>query len=46
MNIVFAVVGARPEVRRELDLFGFTEKIGEEHYFDALDDALAAFRGT
>lgn len=44
--IVFAVAGANDEVRRELDRFGVTERIGEEHYYDTPAEALAAFRAA
>jgi SulP family sulfate permease len=42
-GIVFAVAGARPAVRRELDQFGVTAKIGQDHVFETLDDAREAF---
>ena len=45
-DIVFAVAGARPAVRRELDHFGVTAKIGPEHVYARLDDARAAFRAA
>jgi hypothetical protein len=40
---VIAVVGARPSLRRELDRFGVTERIGAEHYYDSLRAARDAF---
>ena len=43
-GVVFAVAEASAEVREELDRFGLTKKIGEERYFDDIEDAVAAFR--
>jgi len=43
-GVVFAVAGARSRVRRELDRFGITTKIGKERYFDGIESARAAFR--
>jgi MFS superfamily sulfate permease-like transporter len=45
-GVVFAVAGARPAVRRELERFGVTEKIGPEHVFDSLDAARDAFHAA
>ena len=45
-DVVFAVAEAQDSVRRELDRFGLTKKIGEERYFAYLDDAVAAFRSA
>ena len=45
-HVVFAVAGARPAVRRELDQFGITAKIGPGHMYETLDEARAAFRGA
>jgi MFS superfamily sulfate permease-like transporter len=45
-GVVLAVAGAPAPVARELDLFGLTEKIGREHVFDSLEDAVAAFRAA
>jgi high affinity sulfate transporter 1 len=42
-GVVFAVAAATDDVRRELDAFGLTEKIGPDHYFSTVDDAIAAF---
>jgi sulfate permease, SulP family len=42
-GVVFAVAGASDSVRRQLDLFGLTEKIGAERYFDTLPAARDAF---
>jgi MFS superfamily sulfate permease-like transporter len=42
-GVVFAIAGAGPEVRRELDCFGVTERIGESRVYDNLDDARVAF---
>jgi sulfate permease, SulP family len=45
-GVVFAVAAAREDVRRELDVFGLTEEIGEERYFATVDDAVAAFHSA
>jgi len=45
-DVVFAVAGASEDVRRELESFGLTARIGEERYFDTLDEAVAAFRSA
>ena len=45
-NVVFAIAEAGPDVRRELDRFGVTAKIGESHLFDTADEARAAFRSA
>jgi high affinity sulfate transporter 1 len=42
-NVVFAIAGAGPEVREELDRFGVTSRIGASHVFESLNDARAAF---
>ena len=42
-GIVFAIVDASPDLRRELDRFGVTAKIGEEHYYDSLQAVRDAF---
>jgi MFS superfamily sulfate permease-like transporter len=43
-GVVFAVADATPELRRELDRFGVTDRIGTDHYFDTLEAARNAFR--
>jgi SulP family sulfate permease len=43
-GIVFAVAEASDDVRRELDRFGVTGKIGPDRYFDSLHAARDAFR--
>jgi high affinity sulfate transporter 1 len=43
-DIVFAVARASGGVRRELDRFGLTAKIGQDHYFERLETARDAFR--
>jgi SulP family sulfate permease len=40
----FAVAEPTERVRRELDVFGIRAKIGEEHVFETVQDALQAFR--
>jgi sulfate permease, SulP family len=42
-HIVFAVAEPTRFVRRELDRFGITAAIGEDHVFDTLADAREAF---
>jgi MFS superfamily sulfate permease-like transporter len=42
-HVVFAVAGATDGVRRQLDRFGLTAKIGAARYFDTPADARAAF---
>jgi SulP family sulfate permease len=42
-GIVFAVADADPELRRELDRFGITDKIGQDRYYDSLKTAREAF---
>jgi MFS superfamily sulfate permease-like transporter len=42
-GIVCAVAGARPHVRKELDRFGITDRIGASGYFDTLHAARNAF---
>ena len=45
-KIVFAVADASPELRRELDRFGVTQKIGPDHVFESLESARAAFHAA
>jgi sulfate permease, SulP family len=45
-GVVFAISGASGHLRRELDRYGVTAKIGAERYFDGLQDVRAAFHGT
>jgi high affinity sulfate transporter 1 len=45
-HIVFAIAAANETVRRELDRFGVTAKIGNDHYYSSVDDARAAFHRT
>ena len=42
-GIVFAVAEASDDIRRELDRFGLTGKIGPDRYFDSLHAARDAF---
>ncbi|MFL5880529.1 MAG: SulP family inorganic anion transporter [Actinomycetota bacterium] len=42
-GIVFAVAEASDDLRRELDRFGLTGKIGPDHYFDSIHAARHAF---
>ncbi len=43
-GVVLAVARARTAVVAELDRFGVTDRIGREHIFGSLDQAIAAFR--
>ena len=45
-GIVFAVAEASDDVRRELDRFGLTDKIGPDRYFASLHEARAAFHAA
>jgi MFS superfamily sulfate permease-like transporter len=45
-GIVFAVAEASDDLRRELDRFGLTDKLGTDHYFDSLQAARDAFRNA
>ncbi|MGZ4370779.1 MAG: SulP family inorganic anion transporter [Solirubrobacteraceae bacterium] len=41
-GVGFAVAEARAQVKQELDLFGVTAKIGEDHVFATVQDAIEA----
>jgi high affinity sulfate transporter 1 len=43
-GVVFAVADAQASVIDELDRFGLTAVIGEDHVYASVDDAIAAFR--
>ena len=45
-GIVFAVAEADDDIRRELDRFGLTARIGPDRYFTSLHDARDAFHAT
>jgi MFS superfamily sulfate permease-like transporter len=45
-NITFGVIDASPALRTELDRFGVTELIGQDHYYDGLEAARDAFRAS
>jgi high affinity sulfate transporter 1 len=45
-SIAFAVAGASPKLRRELDRYGVTAKIGAERYFENAEAARDAFRAS
>jgi high affinity sulfate transporter 1 len=45
-GIVFAVAAASDDMRRELDRFGLTERIGSDRYFDSPLAARDAFRAA
>ena len=42
-KIVLAIAEASDSLKRELDRFGITARIGEDHYFDTVARALEAF---
>ncbi len=43
-GVVLAIAGARKAAAPELELFGVTERIGQEHIFGSLEEAIAAFK--
>ena len=45
-GIVLAVAEASDDLRRELDRFGLTDKIGPDHYLDSLQAARQAFQNS
>jgi SulP family sulfate permease len=45
-GIVFAIAEAGDDLRRELDRFGLTDKIGPDRYFDSLHAARDAFHAA
>jgi SulP family sulfate permease len=45
-GVVLAIAGAREAAGPELERFGVTEKVGREHIFGSLEDAVAAFRAS
>jgi SulP family sulfate permease len=45
-GIVFGVVNASPDIRRELRRFGVIDIIGERHLFDGPDAVLSAFNAS
>jgi sulfate permease, SulP family len=45
-GIVFAVAEASDDIRRELDRFGLTDRIGPDRYFDSLHAARDAFHNA
>ena len=42
-GVVFAVAEVHARVKRQLDLFGVTAKIGEDHVYTTVQDAVEAF---
>ena len=40
---MLAIAEASDSLKRELDRFGITARIGEDHYFDTVARALEAF---
>jgi MFS superfamily sulfate permease-like transporter len=45
-HVVFAVAGAGHHLRKELDGFGVTDKIGADRYYTSVDEARKAFHST
>jgi high affinity sulfate transporter 1 len=45
-GVVFALASVRPDVRKTLDRFGFSDKIGVERYYPRARDAVKAFHAT
>ena len=45
-NVVLALCQVNDKVRGQLDTFGITPKIGAEHVYDTVEDALEAFRSA
>jgi sulfate permease, SulP family len=45
-GIVLAVTEASDDLRRQLDRFGLTDKIGPDRYYDSLHEARAAFHAA
>jgi SulP family sulfate permease len=43
-GVVLAIAGAREGAAPELERFGVTERVGRDHVFASLEDAVAAFR--
>jgi sulfate permease, SulP family len=45
-NVVLALCEVNDKVRGQLETFGITAKIGAEHVYDTVEDALEAFRSA
>ena len=45
-HIDLAIAEASDSLKHELERFGVTAQIGEDHYFDTVSDALKAFHGS
>jgi MFS superfamily sulfate permease-like transporter len=45
-KIVLAVAEASDALKQELDQLGVTARIGEDHYYDTVADALKAFNAS
>jgi high affinity sulfate transporter 1 len=45
-NVVFVVAAAGHHLRRELDRFGVSDKLGSEKYYDTVEDARNAFHAA
>jgi sulfate permease, SulP family len=44
LGVTLVLCDVEPRVRRELDAYGLTAAIGEDHIFDSLSQVLAAYR--
>jgi sulfate permease, SulP family len=44
LGITLVLCDVEPRVRRELDAYGLTAAIGEDHVFDSVSEVLAAYR--
>jgi hypothetical protein len=44
LGVTLVLCDVEPLVRRELDAYGLTAVIGEDHLFDSPSDVLAAYR--
>ena len=45
-NVLFVVAAASHHLRRELDRFGVSDKLGGAHYYDTVEQARDAFHGS
>ena len=44
LGVTLVLCDVEPRVRKELDAYGLTAKIGEDHLFDSVSEVLAAYR--
>ena len=45
-TVVLALCAVNERVRKQLDTFGITPKVGEEHIYETVEDATEAFRAA